>query len=96
MNSLSFREEQLTVTGILMIVIGAVLLLTGIWVWCTIRRKVAQNHNIIHMKDLSQRDLNEQPLIGKSEEYNCANQLGACSYFSYPKSVSFCLAALNV
>ena len=67
MNSLSFREEQLTVTGILMIVIGTVLLLIGILVWCMVRRKVSQNQNIIRMKDLAQRDLNEQPLTGNSE-----------------------------
>ena len=67
MNSLSFREEQLTVTGILMIVIGAALLLTGIWVWCMVGRKVSQNQNIIRMKGLAQRDLNEQPLTGNNE-----------------------------
>ena len=60
----------MTIIGIVIVVIGAVLLLTGSWLWCKVRRKASQssaNQNILRMNGLAQKDLNEQPLAGRSQ-----------------------------
>ena len=60
----------MTIIGIVIVVIGAVLLLTGSWLWCMVSRKASQssaNQNILRMNGRAQKDLNEQPLAGRSQ-----------------------------